>query len=258
MKTFVKEQVFVDVILPNYNKAEFLEEAINSVISQSYKNWKLLIIDDGSEDSSKQVIENYKKNTNINVIYLSRNKGVAFCRNLGIRLSNSKYIAFIDSDDYWTQNKLEEQIYFMEKFNYGFTFTNYIPFYLKKEKKIFKKPIISPNNFNYDQFIHNTSIGMSSVILKRSALGKVKFKNIKICEDYFFKCQILKKDNLAKNLNKNMMFYRISKNSKQSNKLRNLYWVWYINRNYNRLSLFNNLKSLLFIIISSIKRYGIK
>ena len=258
METFAKEQVIVDVILPNYNKAEFLEEAINSVISQSYKNWKLFIIDDGSEDSSKQVIENYKKNTNINVIYLSRNKGVAFCRNLGIRLSNSKYIAFIDSDDYWTQNKLEEQIYFMEKFNYGFTFTNYIPFFLKKKKKIFKKPIISPNNFNYDQFIHNTSIGMSSVILKRSALGKVKFKNIKICEDYFFKCQILKKDNLAKNLNKNMMFYRISKNSKQSNKLRNLYWVWYINRNYNRLSLFNNLKSLLFIIISSIKRYGIK
>ena len=119
-------------------------------------------------------------------------------------------------------------------------------------------PIISPNDFSYDQFIHNTSIGMSSVILKRSALGKVKFKNIKICEDYFFKCQILKKNNLAKNLNKNMMFYRISKNSKQSNKLRNLYWVWYINRNYNRLSLFNNLKSLLFIIISSIKRYGIK
>ena len=129
METFVKEQVIVDVILPNYNKAEFLEEAINSVISQSYKNWKLFIIDDGSEDSSKQVIENYKKNTNINVIYLSRNKGVAFCRNLGIRLSNSKYIAFIDSDDYWTQNKLEEQIYFMEKFNYGFTFTNYIPFF---------------------------------------------------------------------------------------------------------------------------------
>ena len=258
METHTRDKPFVDVILPNYNKAEFLEDAINSVINQSYENWNLFIIDDNSQDNSRTIINNLKKRNNINIIFLKKNKGAAFCRNLGIRLSNSKYISFIDSDDYWSENKLKEQINFMENFNREFTYTNYTPFIEKNNKKIFRKQIIAPNSFNYDQFINNTSIAMSSMIVKRSIIRKIIFRKFKICEDYFFKCQILKKGVVAFKLNNNTMFYRISKNSLQSNKLRNLYWVWYINKNYNQLSLFRNLKSLIFIIISSIKRYGIK
>ena len=146
----------------------------------------------------------------------------------------------------------------MEKFKYVFTYTNYTPFVLKKGKKIFKKEIIVPSSFNYDKFVNNTSIGMSSVMIERSIIKTIRFKKIKICEDYLFKCEILKKNNHAMGFNQNTMYYQISKNSLQSNKLRNLYWMWYINKKYNHMSLFKNLKSLLFIVISSIKRYGIK
>ena len=128
----------VDIILPNYNNGKYLKETINSIIAQTYENWKLFIIDDNSQDNSKEIIGNYK-NEKINIVYLFKNKGVAFCRNLAIRLSNSKYIAFIDSDDYWSQNKLKEQILFMEKFNHEFTYTNYTPFIVKKNIKVFKK-----------------------------------------------------------------------------------------------------------------------
>ena len=153
----------VDIILPNYNKSEFLEETINSVFNQTYKNWNLFIIDDNSQDDSKKILSKFKekKNYNINTVFLTKNKGVSFCRNLGIRLSNSKYISFIDSDDYWKRDKLEKQIFFMEKFNHKFTYTDYTPFVIKKERKIFKKEIIVPNSFNYNQFINNTSIAMS-------------------------------------------------------------------------------------------------
>ena len=258
METIIREKPFVDVILPNYNKAEFLDEAINSVIFQSYKNWKLLIIDDGSNDASSKIILKYKNEKNIKTIFLSKNKGVSFSRNLGIRLSNSKYIAFIDSDDYWTKDKLTEQILFMEKFNYEFTYTNYTPFTLKKGLKKFKKLILPPNSFSFKEFVHNTSIGMSSVIIKRSILRNIIFKKLKICEDYLFKCEILKKNITARKFNQNTMFYRIVKNSLQSSKFRNLYWIWHINKKYNKLTIFNNLKSILLITISSIKRYGIK
>ena len=258
METFIKEKPFVDVILPNYNKVEFLEEAINSVISQNYENWKLLIIDDFSNDASSKIILKYKNEKNIKIIFLKKNKGVAFCRNLGVRLSNSKYIAFIDSDDYWTQDKLTEQITFMEKFNYIFTYTNYTPFTFKKNLKKFKKKILPPNSFNFKEFIHNTSIGMSSVIIKRSVIRNIIFKKLKICEDYLFKCEILKNNVVARKFNQNTMFYRITKNSLQSSKFRNLYWIWCINKKYNKLTILNNLKSILFITISSIKRYGIK
>lgn len=251
-----KESV-VDIILTNFNKSEFVAEAIKSVLDQTYKNWSLIIVDDCSQDNSKKIINTFKGN-NINKIFLKKNKGVSFCRNLGIRLSKSMYISFLDSDDYWTENKLEEQISFMQKNNYRFTYTDYTPFIVKNNKKIFKKKIIAPVSFNYNEFIKNTSIGMSSMIIKRSIIETVKFRRLKICEDYFFKCQILKKGNIALKFEQNTMFYRISKNSLQSNKLRNLYWVWKINKNYNHLSLYNNLKSLLFIVINSIKKYGIK
>ena len=137
MTTFIKEEPFVDIILPNYNKAEFLEETINSIISQTYNNWKLFVIDDNSQDNSKKILNNYK-NKNIKITYLHKNKGVSFCRNLGIRMSDSKYISFIDSDDLWSQEKLKEQIFFMDKFNYDFTYTDYTPFILKNNEKFFK------------------------------------------------------------------------------------------------------------------------
>ena len=248
---------FIDIILPNYNKDEFLEETINSIISQTYNNWKLFVIDDNSQDNSRKILENYK-NKNIKIIYLRKNKGVSFCRNLGIRISDSKYISFIDSDDLWSQDKLQEQISFMEKFNYDFTYTDYSPFILRNNEKFYKKKVITSNFFTYGQFLNNTSIGMSSVIIKRSAIGYTRFKKLRICEDYLFKCDLLKKNITARKFNQNTMFYRIVKNSLQSSKFRNLYWIWYINKKYNKLTILNNLKSILFITISSMKRYGIK
>ena len=249
--------ISVDIIMPNYNKDKFIKYSINSVISQTFSNWNLFIIDDNSNDQSKKIIKSFDNNK-IKKIYLPKNKGVAFCRNLGIRLSKSKYITFLDSDDYWTSNKLEEQIFFMDKNNYDFTYTNYTPFFLEKNDKILKKEIILPKYFNYEKFLNNTSIIMSSMILKRSIIGLKKFPKVKICEDYAFKCKILKSGIIATKLNKNLTFYQISKNSLQSNNLRNVYWVWHINKKYNRLTFFKNLKSLIFIIISSIRRYGNK
>ena len=86
----------------------------------------------------------------------------------------------------------------------------------------------------------------------------LKFPKVKICEDYFFKCQILKKVNYAHCLLEDLTKYRIRKDSLQSNKIRNIYWIWYINKNYNKMNFLNNLLSIFFISLNSIKRYGFK
>ena len=96
------------------------------------------------------------------------------------------------------------------------------------------------------------------MIIKRSSIGNVKFNNVRICEDYFFKCQILKKVGYAYCLSENLTKYRIRKNSLQSSKIRNFYWIWHINKKFNQFSFFNNLISLLFISINSLKKYGFK
>ena len=250
---------FVDVIMPNYNKGKFLEESINSVISQEYEYWKLYIIDNFSTDESKKILKRYKNiKKDINLIFLSKNKGASFSRNLAIRLSNSKYISFLDSDDYWSKDKLKDQINFMEKNNYVFTYTDYIPFILKNDKKFFKKDIIAPNSFNFNRFIADTSISTSTMIIQRSIIKTTKFPKIKTLEDYAFKCQLLKNGNQAIKFNQSSSYYRILKNSLSSNKLKSLYWLWCINKKYNKLSFIYRLKSALLIIISSMKKYAFR
>ena len=247
-------QISVDIILPNYNSAPYLPEIIDSIINQTFKNWKLIIIDANSNIETKKILKKYNSNSNINIIWLKKNKRAGFCRNLAIRNSKSEYVAFIDSDDIWEREKLSKQLDFMDKNKYHFTYTNYQPF--KSTKHL---PVIKPAKyFDYDKFTKNTSIATSTMIIKKSSIGNTKFSNTAICEDYFFKCQILKKIKYAYCLSENLMRYRIREGSLQSNKMTNLYWIWYINKNYNKMNFLKNLLSIFYISFSSIKKYGFK
>jgi teichuronic acid biosynthesis glycosyltransferase TuaG len=245
----------VDIIIPNYNKGIFIDECINSVIRQSYKNWVLYIIDDASNDDSKKYLKKYENSKNINITYLKKNKGPHFCRNLALRRSTSEYIAFLDSDDYWFENKLTDQINFMIKNNSSFSFSDYFSFFNNDKSNL--KSTNLRHEFNFEDFINNSSINSSTMILKRSIIGSTKFKNIKH-EDYLFKCEILKKNVIANKINKKLANYRILKTSRSANKLNNLINLWYINKNYNHFNTYKNLKSLFSISINSLKKYGFK
>ena len=247
----------VDVILPNFNKEKFLDQTIKSVINQSLEKWRLIIIDNCSTDNSKNIINKYSSQKKFSTIFLKKNMGVSFSRNLGIRLSQSKYISFIDSDDLWDKNKLRDQINFMEKNSFDFTYTDYTPFFDKQNERYYKKKIIVPEIFNYNDFIFDSSICTSSMILSRKMIKRSKFPKVKTLEDYSFKCELLKTTRAIK-FKDSITFYRITKNSLTSNKFKNLYWLWIINKKYNKLNLFKNFLSLLSISISSLKKYGYK
>mgnify|MGYP006089965979 CR=1 FL=1 len=246
--------VKVEIILPNYNSEAYLQETIESVVNQTFKNWRLTIVDGNSNIETQKILNKYISYKYINIIKLNKNKKAGFCRNYAIRNSKSDYIAFVDSDDIWGKEKLFKQINFMEQNNYQFTYTNYQPFKSSKDFPVIK----AEKYFNYEKFTKNTSIATSSMIIKKSTIGNIKFSNTSICEDYFFKCQILKKTKYAYCLPENLMRYRVRENSLQSNKIRNIYWIWYINKNYNKMNFLKNFISILFISLSSIRRYGFK
>ena len=164
--------------------------------------------------------------------------------------SKSPYLAFIDSDDVWEKDKLKKQNDFMKKNNFSFSYTDYKTFG-DKEKKV-----NNPSKLNYHDFIKCTSIATSTMMIKRNKIGKIKFTNTKICEDYFFKCKMLKKVKFAHCLKQYLTRYRIRKNSLQSSNLRNIYWIWKINKNFNKLGILDNFVSLLFISINSLRKYG--
>ena len=250
----MSNKTVVDIILPNYNSNEFLEETLKSILSQSFKNWRLIIVDDCSSSSTKKILRNYSKNKKIKIIFLKKNRGTGFCRNLALSKCKSKYIAFIDSDDLWTKDKLKKQINFMKKNNYDFTYTNYLAFKGKDKKFIINPPLI----FDYKKFVKNTSIATSSMIIKNKIAKKYRFLSTKICEDYFYKCSVLKRVKKAHCLNKNLMHYRIRTGSLQSNKIRNVYWIWKINKKFNKMNFIENTVSLISISFNSLLKYRLK
>jgi len=138
----------------------------------------------------------------------------------------------------------------MKRNNFLFTYTNYETFG-KKIKKIYNPP-----KLNYSNFIKNTSIATSTMMIKREEIKNIKFINSKICEDYYFKCKLLKKVKFAYCLKKILTKYRIRNESLQSSNIRNFYWIWKINKDYNNLNFFENFISLFFISLNSIKKYG--
>jgi len=249
----------VDIILPNYNSSEFIEKTIDSVIGQTHRNWNLIVVDDCSDEKTKKILKKYSQNKNIQIVFLDKNKGAAFCRNHALELSKSEYVAFLDSDDVWFPDKLIKQINFMKKNNYNFTYTNYTPYKGKKSINMSNQNSIRPREkYNFESFIKDTSIATSTMMIKGELARKYKFTDTKICEDYFYKCSILKEIGYAYCLNESDTLYRIRKDSLQSKKLRNLYWIWKINSKFNKLNFFNNLNSVISISLKSLKKYGFK
>ena len=116
----------VSIITPSYNSSRFIEECVDSALSQTYDNWELIIVDDCSADNSVQIIKKYN-DKRIQLIELDGNVGAAEARNVAIRQAKGKYIAFLDSDDLWEPQKLEKQISFMEKEDIAFSFSTYQP-----------------------------------------------------------------------------------------------------------------------------------
>ena len=131
-----EKKIKVDIILPNFNSADYIKETIKSILNQSFKNWNLIIVDDCSDAKTKKILRKFSKNKKIKIFWLKKNKGAGFCRNYAIKKSKASYIAFIDSDDIWKKEKLETQIRFMERNNYFFTYTHYETFGKKKNNSV--------------------------------------------------------------------------------------------------------------------------
>ena len=107
------ETALVSIIMPMYNAGKFLSKSIESVLEQTYQNWELLLIDDGSKDDSIDIALG-KRFKNL-LLKNEQNMGIAKTRNKGIEASKGQYIAFLDSDDLWLPNKLEVQVKWMEE-----------------------------------------------------------------------------------------------------------------------------------------------
>lgn len=233
----MNKRVLVSIITPCYNAQKTIAQTIESVLSQSYENWEMIIVDDCSSDGSRGIIENYMvQNYKIKLIANSANKGVAESRNIAIRKAKGKYIAFLDSDDIWMSQKLEKQISMMHEENILLCYSAYE---VIDEHGELTGYFSVPTRVSYEDMLKTSSIGTLTMIYDAEVLGKYYLKELGH-EDYVLKLEILKKIPYAKGIDKSLAQYRIAKNSLSSNKLKAAQWQWYIYREVERLSLWKS------------------
>jgi glycosyltransferase involved in cell wall biosynthesis len=173
----MKKERLVSIIIPTYNRAYILPRAINSALKQTYKNWEMIIVDDSSEDNTKELIEKYfKKDNRIRYIKNTHKKGPAGAKNCGIDNAIGKYIAFLDSDDEWMPFHLKDSINVLEKYNISSCSSLW---YVEKENKI----------QNFEQLFFSKELNLA---LKTESTPLTKgiylFKNNR--DKYFFHTKI--------------------------------------------------------------------
>jgi len=205
--------MLVSIIVPYYQCKDYIFQSVNSVIQQTYKNWELILVDDENSSHSRNLLKKIKtKHKNIKIYSTNLNVGAGFARNLGIEKSKGKFIAFLDSDDYWDKTKIEKQIIFLKEKKIDICYTGYS---VLSNKKIIYKPK-TPIFMNYYNFLKECPICCSSVLIKKKILINLKFKNYKNKEDYDMWLRIAKKKNNFFGINEYLTFYRARENSLSS------------------------------------------
>lgn len=211
----------VSVIMPAYNCEKYIIEAINSVLDQTYNNWELIIIDDGSIDNTLQIIEHFsQKDYRIKSLPNEKNMGVSATRNRGIDFASGNWIAFLDSDDMWEPLKLEKQFEVAESKSADFLFTG--SSYINEIQEKLKGNFEVPEKITYKKLRTQNVISCSSVLVKKEFFKNIKMENDEMHEDYAVWLRILKLGVTAYGLNEPLLIYRISKSSKSGNKLKTI------------------------------------
>ena len=246
------KQPIISIITPCYNSSNYISQTIESVISQTYANWEMIIVDDCSSDNSAQIINEYSQKDN-RISYFktdSPSGSPVVPRNIGIEHAKGRYIAFLDSDDLWLPNKLEEQLKLFDNKNVAIAYSNYEK--INEAGERIQRIINAPNKVDYHNLLKSNVIGNLTGIYDTAKVGKIYCQNIRH-EDYVLWLSILKKGYIAQNTNTVTALYRVRENSVSSNKLKILSWQWNILRNIENLSL---LKAIYYYLIYAIKAFS--
>ncbi|WP_026650842.1 glycosyltransferase family 2 protein [Butyrivibrio proteoclasticus] len=227
----------VSIIVPVYNAAEYIAETIRMVSAQTYKDWELILVDDASSDGSSSVIEKEIKaqGKRIRLIKKSKNEGAAAARNTGIDASAGRYIAFLDADDIWKEDKLEKQIAFMEKTGAAFSFHSYE--FGDDKANPTGKIVHAPKTLNFRQALSRTVIFTTTVMFDTEKIDMEIIHMPRVpSEDTATWWRILKSGYTAYGLDENLAIYRRPPKSLSSNKFLAIKRIWFLYRNIAGLS----------------------
>jgi len=216
----------VSIITPCYNSARYLEDTIDSVINQTFTDWEWIITDDGSQDNSVEII---KENTDPRIILIQnkKNGGAGIARNSSLKVSKGRYITFLDADDFWKPNFLEEMVSFMKKENTELAYSNYARCDENLNPKI--ADFIADKEVTFQNLLKTCRLSLLSSMYDSKRVGKEFFPEKSKREDHVMWLNLLKKIPVGKPLPKTMAKYRMHEASvsrKKTNIMKDQYLVY--------------------------------
>lgn len=248
-------------MVPVYNAAPFLDRTLFSIRQQTYQNWELLLIDDGSTDDSVRLLEQWKQEqaqagqkNRICILKNGQNKGAAFSRNQGIRAARGRYLVYLDADDYWEAEKLEKQYCFMREKNCAFSFTGYE--FANREGTRNGRVVHVPQCLTYREALSNTIISTITVMFDREKLSKELLLMPEDCqrEDTATWWKILKTGVLAYGLDEALSVYCRHRGSHSSNKLRAVFGTYRMYRKQERLGILEAMRYMIPYVLGAVRR----
>ena len=244
----------ISIMIPFYQKKNYLEQTIKSIAKQSQKNFEIILVYDDPDKSDLphvlRVLKDIKRKT---IIINKKNIGAGPSRNVAILKARGEFIAFIDADDVWKKHKLKNQLLFMLSNKIKFSFTSYS---IINKKNIIIKLIKAKRTIGYNDLIKSCDIGLSTVMVKKDLLKKNKFPRIKTKEDYILWLKLSKQNIKMMGINQSLVSWRKLDNSLSSSIFQRIKDAFYV---YNNFLKFSFIKSIYYISIMSLnffkKRY---
>lgn len=246
----------VSIIVPVYNVEKYIVETMSCVRSQTYQEWELLLVEDGSSDGTVEVIANYveqTKDARIKLLKQPTNMGAARARNRGLTEAQGRYIAYLDADDLWVPEKLERELSFMQAKQAAFAFTGYE--FADENGEGSGKVVRVPETLSYREALKNTTIFTTTVMFDTAKIPKdmLEMPIIK-SEDTALWWKVLRNGYTAYGLDENLVKYRRAGKSLSSNKLEALRRIWNLYRRAEHLSVPSSIYHFCFWAVRAVRR----
>ncbi|MCR5452581.1 MAG: glycosyltransferase [Lachnospiraceae bacterium] len=248
----------VSIITPVYNGSKYLSETIESVIRQTYTDWEMIIIDDGSSDDSYEIAQNYSEKDGRIKAFSQQNGGSAAARNNGLKRAQGRYIALLDADDLWEKNFLEEQLKLMKEKDCVCVYSSYR--YIDENGVLTGREVKAPKMITYTDMCIMNYIGCLTGLYDSEKYGKIylreELKSLR--DDYAYWLDIVKLENAAYGNPKRLARYRVLSGSTTGNKVKLIKVQYKFYRDYLGLPFFTRIRNIIVWGVSGLIKFIIK
>lgn len=247
------ENPLVSVIIPTFNAEKYISDTIISVQNQSYQNWEMLLVDDGSTDATQTIITSFLSDKRIQFYPLQQNFGPAKARNVGIDKAKGKYLTFLDADDIWFADFIEKSIKTAKDTNIPFVFSSYKR--SNERLEFVYSDFIVPERVSYTDILKTNSISCLTAFIDVDFLGKKHMPEIYKRQDMGLWLKYLKEIPFAYGIKETQAIYRIRENSLSRNKFKLLKYQWQFYYKVENLDFFQSIYYMMFWIYNGLLKY---